>query len=1252
MTQDSRLERALLLWLDHRSAGDRSDEELVAEHPDLADVLTHLVDAGDLVDDGELLDAGDLADAGAELPSAADGRGVIGDFRILRELGRGGMGIVYEAQQLSLDRVVALKLASPGMALSMRARARMIREARTLARLDHPAIVRVVAVVDDGDVVGHAMEHIDGAPIDAEPRPLREQVELVARIADALQHVHEAGIVHRDVKPSNIMVRRDRQPVLTDFGLANDGVLPSLTVGGFAGTPYYMSPEQARGESLDGRSDVYSLGVTLYELVTGRRPFVGGSAEEVLLARLRDQAPDPRTLRPELPGDLAAILLKAIALEPTERYGSAAAFAADLRAWLGGRTVAARLPSPWARAMRWARRHQVAATLAVVVPAALVAVAVIGWRSSRQLSASLETTRAAESAERAAKQDAIDRLLRSYLEQAEARRGGGRIGQRDDALRAIEAARRIIGDSDPGLLAELRDRALAALAQPDLRVVRTWVGGSTISGADVDARGESIAWSEADGTVRVMRIETGEESWRGTGQGAAVAPVLSPDGRRLALVDANGVAVHRIGVGPSVTSLVIHGAIAAAFSADGSRLAVGMADGRRRVLGLDGGGVTELPAGAVVDWLAFSPDARYLAFRAATGVVEVVSVDSVTLRIACEAGQDAHPAWHPDGRRIAVPAGSAGIEVFDVETGVRVERIDYSGGGVRLLHGACGELLLAHSMWDHSLQLWNADLDTPILRDVWWPKWLAGRCADDGRLFLVGRSGDSVELWVADSGVELRTFASRSDERGLYIDCATSPDGRLLVVSAERGFEIRDTRTWLPRAFVPGDGGTVRFVDDATLVVNTSVGLQIWPIARVNAAYGAERIRVGPVRTTRPIAGSAGIAHFGIDPASRIAAIPTVDGACTVDLSDGREARRYGPHDDVRYTALSSDGHWIATGSWVAGIRVWDRATGSLVAQLGDGPQCQVEFSPDAAYLASTVDGGRLWRTGSWELVRGFGLSGSIAEGAFVAFAPGSDMLALAGPDGRFLLADPRTGDHLATLFEPRRGRTNALRFSTDGARLMAISVDLGGALHVFDLPALGDGLRAAGLSWKLAVDAPSAASHPVAIAIEVERGEADDPVARAAHSITAARERWESEPHGARACNELAWLLSIAPAELREPDLALELAVRAVTNAPDGVLRAGYRSTLALALCRAGRYVDALDVLADNLDAQADEALPLDLYVAALAYSGRGDRERARQTASLAARFAAANRSLSRARRDDFRLLATEIGERLAGTR
>jgi eukaryotic-like serine/threonine-protein kinase len=299
----------------------------------------------------------------------------LGKFELVECLGTGAFGQVFKAIDTELDRPVAVKVLRGGAGASREDIDRFLREARSAARLRHPGIVAIHATGQAPDGSPFLVEEfvhgstlaglVKDGPLDS-----RRAAELVAALADALAYAHAHGVVHRDVKPSNVMVDPDGHPHLMDFGLAKRETdePPETVEGQVLGTPAYMSPEQARGESrrVDGRSDVYSLGVVLYELLTGERPF-RGNRRMLLLQVLEDEPRPPHRLNDRVPRDLETITLKAMAKSPTRRYATATDLADDLRRFLRNEPVKAR-PAGWVeRAWRWARRNPVPASLLVAV---------------------------------------------------------------------------------------------------------------------------------------------------------------------------------------------------------------------------------------------------------------------------------------------------------------------------------------------------------------------------------------------------------------------------------------------------------------------------------------------------------------------------------------------------------------------------------------------------------------------------------------------------------------------------------------------------------------------------------------------------------------------------------------------------------------------------------------------------------------------------------------------------------------------
>jgi Protein kinase domain/FG-GAP-like repeat len=346
---------------------------LLALHPDLADQLDSCLAALEFIHR-------------TEQPSRSDTPTVLGDFRILREIGRGGMGVVFEAEQLSLKRRVALKVLRFGGGDS-EAMLRFQREAETVARLHHTNIVPIFAVGCEQGTHYFAMQFIAGQSLaEASKAGAGRDLRVVAgwgvQAAEALAYAHARGVIHRDVKPSNLILDAEGTIWLTDFGLARCSDELTMTATGLLlGTPRYVSPEQASlvSRPVDARSDVYSLGASLYELATGK-PVYDGETLQRLLAQIRDSEPiPPRRHRPDLPRDLETILLRCLEKEPVRRYASAQALADDLRRFAVGDPIKARRPGPIERAARWWRKRKGSAALAMASAAAAGLIVVAAW---------------------------------------------------------------------------------------------------------------------------------------------------------------------------------------------------------------------------------------------------------------------------------------------------------------------------------------------------------------------------------------------------------------------------------------------------------------------------------------------------------------------------------------------------------------------------------------------------------------------------------------------------------------------------------------------------------------------------------------------------------------------------------------------------------------------------------------------------------------------------------------------------------
>ncbi len=1031
----------------------------------------------------------------------------IGDYEILEEIARGGMGVVYRVRQRSLHRVVALKMILAGEFASPDAVQRFCSEAKNVARLDHPHIVPVYEVGEHGGLPFFSMKYIDGnSLVQQPPMAPRTVAELMAKVARAVHHAHQRGILHRDIKPGNILLDKAGVPYVTDFGLAKhvEAATAHTLSGAVEGTPSYMAPEQARGHSkrLTTVADVYGLGAVLYELLTGLPPFKGETPLDTLQQVLTEEPVSPSRKRSDVPRDLEVICLRCLRKEPERRYESALALAEDLERFLAGEAIRARAVGQAERVVRWVRRYPAGAALVVVsflAALALVGVAVGQWYNAR-----LEASRAAL--------EESNTKLAEIAEQLKLTLG---------AVRTEKAkARRYFYASQMTLVEQARKE------KQDGRVVqllRTFIPDDP---EEEDPR--NFEW------WHLWREYHGEQSRLRGHKGAVTTVAFSPDDRLIASGSAdNSVILWEAANGKEIRRLNGHqaGVTGVSFSPDGTRLATSSADRTVRVWDTATGKelLCHKEHAGIVNCVAFSPDGRHVASGSEDTTVHIWDAESgeLTRKFTGHSSPIRAIAFSPDSKKVAsigqrpkqgeflLWEASSGESIFK-KNGKAWTSVAFDSDGQRLATGEVGNIDGNSVSLKPAVVIWGLTGGQILRLEVHEDAITQVAFRPDGKELVSSSADQTVRLWDVVTGKEVATF----HEDTAALSAAFSPDGQRIV----SGSADHTVKLWMP------SGNAVQTLHNTTVnniefsrdgrriaaserssgslttpvIWDAATGKKIKTLENVtgNSWYGrvawspdGKSIAIGPIvwDLTPPVA------EWRLDPVSKLtelkqdyfgqgtafsrdgkllaAAINRTDFGIW-DVSTGRVLHKVcSTEGSAVCVAFSADGERLAVGKTRSNsipsittdaLQIWDIATG----QTAPSPEAfltgvnGLAFSPDGRWLAAAVGSFnarnpysevRVWDAMTWQQI--YKLRGHSQCVWSVAFSPDGKRLASASGNlsdsktpGEVKIWDLQTGQEVCTL-RGHSGCVYGVSFSPDGRHLATGGV---GGVKIYDGTPLG----------------------------------------------------------------------------------------------------------------------------------------------------------------------------------------------------
>ena len=872
-----------------------------------------------------------------------------GDYELLEEIARGGMGIVYKARQKSLDRVVALKLLLFGSQASPEFAKRFRAEAVLAASLQHPNIVAIHEVGAHGDQQFFVMDYVAGPSlaqlVGHQPLPARRAAGYLKTIAEAIHYAHERGILHRDLKPSNILIDPDDQPRVTDFGLARrfEGDSQVTLTGQVLGSPNYIPPEQALGKrgKVSRQSDVYALGAMLYHLLTGRPPFQGETLTDTLQQVLNTEPLAPRWLNPSAPRDLETICLKCLEKEPARRYATAQALADELDRFLNGQPVLARRIGAVGKTWRWCRRKPAVATSGAIATVLLLTLAIGGPIVAARQRAAAENYR---------------RLL--YSSDLKAAHQAWELADMQQVATLLDRHRPLSGQVD---LREFTWRYLNQLCRPyrdtpflDRKAGTRWLASAR--------EGKLLATSGDGGSVMIWNVES-RSLFRElqTGEPVEVGRLaISPDARYLVTARPARGGRHGFQIWDTTTWKPVHQLDSRSdqcdFSPDGELLAVPTGN---EVILLKAGSWEELPGRLTTHtdqvWSArFSWDGTRLvtASRDQTARVWDVAARESKAVFKGHGSNVTEAVFLPDGQRVVTGSADRSVRLWDIASQSELGRYEHPAG-VRGLDVSPDGRKIASSGFDGRVKIW--DLESHTIRELRGHSKMMGMVKFVlGGTKLASASYDgTIRLWDMNEppsadvleGCEAPFMAPFS-----FSPVAFSPDAAVLATVSSNGSSIL---LW------NAAGGTLRSrLEPGPNILNSSVAAVTPDVAEIAVtSCRVQDLAFSPRDGKLAIACRyQGLPGRAKEPLQRIE---------LWDIERGAMATAFEGRRPIRY---SRDGHILVTrGPLEGSIQFRDLTTARIWTNQArateDLKESDLAFSPDGRILASSGEELLLWET-------------------------------------------------------------------------------------------------------------------------------------------------------------------------------------------------------------------------------------------------------------------------------------------------